>query len=188
MIENLQILENPKKGRCRIEESGEACLRKFDWRGLCSLHHQRINGQGELERFALPRQSRRFNDDDFKVAKRHKKGYCRIVDRKILCQEKVAVRGLCDFHYKFIRSGGRRNDVMEKFAIPSKIAVVHKPNPNAKEGSCRSFDNGTICTRKVFGRGLCHRHWLYYSRRELLEKVGTKARHGNYFKGSPRTD
>lgn len=176
------INHQAKKGKCRVSENGKVCRQAMVWRGLCKLHYQRINLQGKLNEFALPRMARIFNEDDFEVVKTPLEGCCQMKEKGELCQEEIHCRGLCKQHYDIIRS----HKLIETYGLASKILADYKLNPEPKENACRILENGKPCTKKVFGRGMCRKHRIYFYRRKQLEEFGTPSRSGCYFEGTPR--
>lgn len=113
---------------------------------------------------------------NYKVKKTIVPNVCRIVEGGKECLRVTHCRGLCSRHHThFLRWG-----LIEKLGAKTKFVYVavseYKVNKKVKSSGCRIIENGKACKAGVHGRGLCARHWLVFSRHDLLKKYGGVSR------------
>lgn len=121
----------------------------------------------------MPRIAKKRN---FKIKKKTVKNICRLIDNDKRCNNTSHSRGLCPKHHTYFL----RHKLLEKYAA-KKIFVYfdeskYKINKNPKKGQCRIIENTNKCKRARHGRGLCSKHWLVFSRHDVLLKYGLKSR------------
>jgi hypothetical protein len=109
---------------------------------------------GELEKYALPRQSKRQNlqRNASPIA-----GLCAIIENGVPCTSPARQRGLCIRHYQNVWQRGE----LDQFV--SKVDVITR-NPHAKSGICvvrEQMSDGvvTLCDQPSVVRGLCRHHY-----------------------------
>ncbi len=101
---------------------------------------------------------------------------CHIIEGGVECDRDHHCRGLCNRHHTYFL----RHGLVERYGLKNKMTYFDKTGyriqQNPVPGKCHIMENGQRCNGKRHGRGLCTRHWLTFTRHNVIDLYGTTSR------------
>jgi len=150
--------KNPQEGICVIIEDKKKCSKSTHARGLCNGHHRKYLRDVLPEKYVNKVFYAYVKDVKYSINKNHKKGFCRIIQNSVTCEEKIHCRGVCRYHQQKLHRAGLLAKYGTKLVNVREDVANYTINETPKKNKCRIINNDESCENNAIHRGLCHPH------------------------------